>query len=140
MTPADVEGFVTTLCLQHEIPTRLKNTPHQFSDEILIFHNQDRFRSGPLLFNDTSSQVIVFTVELVEQVEPILAGLSPLFNTHSAEIFVTDEAASRHEHFAENEEDGPPDLLAPIPPSTICLRTGYTARARTKPVLLLGAT
>ena len=82
-----------------------------------------------MLFNDTSSQVIVFTVELAEQGEPILANLGPLFNKHSAAIFVTDVAASRCEYFAENEEDGPPDLLAPIPLSTVCLRTRYTACA-----------
>ena len=72
-----------------------------------------------MLFNDSRGQVIVFTVELVEQVEPILANLGPLFNTHSAEIFVTEVVASRCEYFAENEEDGPPDLLAPIPLSTV---------------------
>ena len=80
-----------------------------------------------MLFNDTSSQVIVFTVELVEQGEPILANLGPLFNKHSAAIFVTDVAASRCEYFAENEEDGPSDLLAPIPHSTFYTQSRYTA-------------
>jgi len=52
-----------------------------------------------LLFNDTSNQVIFFTVVLEEQVERILAGLSPLFNRHSGAIFVTEVAVSRREHF-----------------------------------------
>jgi len=39
-----------------------------------------------MLFNGTSSQVIVFTVVPEEQVEPILAGLGPLFHKHSAAI------------------------------------------------------
>lgn len=46
-----------------------------------------------------SNQVIVFTAVLEEQVEPILAGLGPLFNKHSGAIFVTDVAVSRREHF-----------------------------------------
>ncbi len=43
--------------------------------------------------------MIVFTVVLEEQVEPILAGLNPLFNKHSGAIFVTEVAGSRREHF-----------------------------------------
>ena len=66
-------------------------------------------------------------VELLEQVEPILAGLDPLFNKHSAATLVTDVAVSRCEHFAENEEDGPPDLVAPIPLSTVYTQSRYTA-------------
>jgi nitrogen regulatory protein PII len=57
------------------------------------------FHEGHLLFNDTSSQVIVFTVVPEEKVEPILAGLGPLFNRHSGAMFVTDVAVSRREHF-----------------------------------------
>lgn len=57
------------------------------------------FHEGHLLFNDTSSQVIVFTVVPDDKVEPILAGLGPLFNRHSGAMFVTDVAVSRREHF-----------------------------------------
>lgn len=57
------------------------------------------FHEGHLLFNDTSSQVIVFTVVPDEKVEPILAGLGPLFNRHSGAMFVTDVAVSRRERF-----------------------------------------
>lgn len=57
------------------------------------------FHEGHLLFNDTSSQVIVFTVVPESKVEPILAGLGPLFNRHSGAMFVTDVAVSRREHF-----------------------------------------
>jgi hypothetical protein len=41
----------------------------------------------------------VFTVVPEERVEPILAGLGPLFNRHSGTMFVTDVAVSRREHF-----------------------------------------
>ncbi|MDP1768029.1 MAG: P-II family nitrogen regulator [Nitrospirota bacterium] len=57
------------------------------------------FHEGHLLFNDTSSQVIVFTVVPEERVEPILAGLGPLFNKHSGAMFVTDVAVSRRDRF-----------------------------------------
>ena len=57
------------------------------------------FHEGHLLFNDTSSLVIVFTVVPDERVEPILAGLSPLLNKHAGTMFVTDVAVSRREHF-----------------------------------------
>ena len=57
------------------------------------------FHEGHPLFNDTSSQVIVFTVVPEDRVEPVLAGLGPLFNKHSGTMFVTDVAVSRREHF-----------------------------------------
>ena len=57
------------------------------------------FHEGHLLFNDTSSQVIVFTVVPSDKVDPILSGLGPLFNKHSGAMFVTDVAVSRREHF-----------------------------------------
>ena len=57
------------------------------------------FHEGHLLFNETSSQVIVFTVVPEEKVEPILAGLGPLFNRHSGAMFVTDVAVSRRDRF-----------------------------------------
>ena len=57
------------------------------------------FHEGHLMFNDVSSQVVVFTVVPEEKIEPILAGLSPLFNKHSGTMFVSDVAVSRREHF-----------------------------------------
>ena len=57
------------------------------------------FHEGHLLFNDTSSQLIVFTVVPEDRVEPILAGLTPLFNKHSGAMFVTDVSVSRRDRF-----------------------------------------
>ncbi len=57
------------------------------------------FHEGHLLFNDTSSQVIVFTVVPEERIEPILAGLGPLFHKHSGAMFVCDVAVTRRDHF-----------------------------------------
>lgn len=57
------------------------------------------FHEGHLMFNDTSSLQMVLTVVPEEKVEPILAGLGPLFNRHSGAMFVSDVAVSRREHF-----------------------------------------
>ena len=62
------------------------------------------FHEGHLMFNDTASQVMVFTVVPEEKVEPILAGLGPLFNRHSGAMFVSDVAVSRRERFTEGEQ------------------------------------
>jgi len=60
------------------------------------------FHEGHLMFNDTASQVLVFTVVPEEMVEPILAGLGPLFNRHSGAMFVSDVAVSRRERFTSS--------------------------------------
>lgn len=69
-----------------------------------IIHNvsgkgHHSFHESHLLFDDTSSQVIVFTVIPHERVEPILAGLAPLFDRHSGAMFVSDVAVSRRDYF-----------------------------------------
>lgn len=62
------------------------------------------FHEGHLMFNDTSSQVMVFTVVPEEKIEPILAGLGPLFNRHSGSMFVSDVAVSRRDRFIAEEK------------------------------------
>jgi len=62
------------------------------------------FHEGHLMFNDTSSQVMIFTVVPVEMVEPILAGLGPLFNRHSGSMFVSDVAVSRRDRFTAEDK------------------------------------
>lgn len=62
------------------------------------------FHEGHLMFNDTSSQVMVFTVVPEEKIEPILAGLGPLFNRHSGSMFVSDVAVSRRDRFIVEEK------------------------------------
>ncbi len=57
------------------------------------------FHEGHLLFDDTSSQVIVFTVVPEERIEPILAGLGPVFHKHSGAMFVSDVSVTRRDHF-----------------------------------------
>ena len=57
------------------------------------------FHQGHLMFNDTSSLLMVMTVVPEEKVEPILAGLAPLFSRHSGTMFVSDVSVSRRERF-----------------------------------------
>jgi len=62
------------------------------------------FHEGHLMFNDASSEVMIFTVVPEEKVEPILAGLSPLFDRHSGSMFVSDVAVSRRDRFSEGKK------------------------------------
>ena len=44
---------------------------------------------------------MIVTVVPEEKVEPVLAGLRPLFERHSGVMFVTDVAVSRQEYFGK---------------------------------------
>jgi nitrogen regulatory protein PII len=56
-------------------------------------------REAHFMFSDVESLIIVMTVVPEEKVEPILAGLRPLFERHSGVMFVSDVAVSRRERF-----------------------------------------
>ncbi|HZP36132.1 MAG TPA: P-II family nitrogen regulator [Methylomirabilota bacterium] len=60
-------------------------------------------REAHFTFNDQQSLVMVMTVVPEEKVEPILAGLRPLFSRHSGVMFVYDVAVSRREYFSAGE-------------------------------------
>jgi nitrogen regulatory protein PII len=57
------------------------------------------FRESHFMFNDQESLVIIMTVVPEEKVEPILAGLRPLFDRHSGVMFVSDVSVSRRDRF-----------------------------------------
>ena len=57
------------------------------------------FREAHFMFSEQESLVIIMTVVPEQKVEPILAGLRPLFDRHSGVMFVTDVAVSRSEYF-----------------------------------------
>jgi nitrogen regulatory protein PII len=57
------------------------------------------FREAHFMFSEQESLVIIMTVVPEQKVEPILAGLRPLFDRHSGVMFVTDVAVSRREYF-----------------------------------------
>ncbi len=53
------------------------------------------------MFSETESLIMIMAVVPQDKVEPILAGLRPLFDRHSGVMFVADVAVSRHEYFAK---------------------------------------
>ena len=59
------------------------------------------FREAHFMFSEQESLVMIMTVVPEENVEPILAGLRPLFARHSGVMFVEDVAVSRREYFGK---------------------------------------
>src|SRR5690349_24408482 len=57
-------------------------------------------REAHFMFSEQESLEMILTVVTEEKVEPILAGLRPLFERHSGVMFVADVAVSRQEYFA----------------------------------------
>jgi nitrogen regulatory protein PII len=58
-------------------------------------------REAHFMFSEQESLVMIMTVVPEEKVEPILAGLRPLFARHSGVMFVADVAVSRREYFGK---------------------------------------
>lgn len=58
------------------------------------------FHTAHAMFNEMDSIVMLMTVVTAEKVEPILAGLKPLFEHHTGVMFVSDVAVSRVEYFS----------------------------------------
>ncbi len=52
------------------------------------------------MFSEVDSLVMLMTVATEEKVEPILAGLRPLFDRYPGVLFVSDVAVSRLDHFS----------------------------------------
>lgn len=61
------------------------------------------FHEGHLMFNDTSSLVMVLTVVPLEKLDPILFGLKPFLDKHSGSLFVIDANVLRPDHFDSTE-------------------------------------
>ena len=59
------------------------------------------FREAHFMFSEQESLVMIMTVVPEQKVEPILAGLRPLFDRHSGVMFVADVAVSRREYFGK---------------------------------------
>ena len=67
------------------------------------------FYEGNLIYNETSSLVLLMTVVKEEKVELILEGLTPLFERYSGIMYVSDVAVSRQDHFVHSSgEEEPP--------------------------------
>ena len=70
-----------------------------------IFHNisgkgHHGFHTAHPMFNEMDSLVMLVTVVPQGKVEPILAGLQPLFDRYTGVMFVSDVAVSRAEYFS----------------------------------------
>ncbi|MGH9785906.1 MAG: P-II family nitrogen regulator [Terriglobia bacterium] len=53
------------------------------------------------LFNEMHSQDLIMTVVPDEQVEPIIAGVRPLFDKHPGVVFISDVTVIRPRYFRE---------------------------------------
>ncbi|HET9962507.1 MAG TPA: P-II family nitrogen regulator [Nitrospiraceae bacterium] len=58
-------------------------------------------REAHFMFSEQESLVMIMTVVPEEKVEPILAGLRPLFERYSGVMFVSDVAVSRRDYFGK---------------------------------------
>ena len=58
-------------------------------------------REAHFMFSEQESLEMILTVVPEETIEPILAGLRPLFERHSGFVYVTDVAVSRQEYFGK---------------------------------------
>lgn len=56
-------------------------------------------REAHFMFGEQESLEMIMTVVPEPKVEPILAGLRPLFERHSGVMFVTDVSVSRQDYF-----------------------------------------
>jgi len=63
------------------------------------------FHTAHPMFNEMDSIVMLMTVVAAENVEPILAGLKPLFARHTGVMFVSDVAVSRVEYFSTDYDN-----------------------------------
>ncbi|HSQ91092.1 MAG TPA: P-II family nitrogen regulator [Nitrospiraceae bacterium] len=58
-------------------------------------------REAHFMSSEQESLEIILTVVPEEKVEPILAGLRPLFDRHSGLMLITDVVVSRQEYFGK---------------------------------------
>ena len=58
-------------------------------------------REAHFMFSEQESLVMIMAVVPETKVEPVLAGLRPLFDRHSGVMFVSDVAVSRQEYFGK---------------------------------------
>jgi nitrogen regulatory protein PII len=63
------------------------------------------FHTAHPMFNEMDSLVMLMTVVSEEKVEPVLAGLKPLFDRYTGVMFVSDVAVSRLEYFSAPTSD-----------------------------------
>ncbi|MGH7183998.1 MAG: P-II family nitrogen regulator [Nitrospiraceae bacterium] len=60
-------------------------------------------REAHFMFSEQESLEMIMTVVPEEKVEPVLAGLRPLFERHSGMMMVADVTVSRQEYFGKQQ-------------------------------------
>jgi hypothetical protein len=82
-----------------QIPALIVSSRYALDDRLgKISH--DSFHTAHPMFNEMDSIVMLMTVVTPEKVEPILAGLKPLFDRYTGVMFVSDVAVSRVQYFS----------------------------------------
>ena len=61
-------------------------------------------REAHFMFSEQESLEMILTVVPEDKVEPILAGLRPIFERHSGFVYVADVAVSRQEYFGKKTQ------------------------------------
>lgn len=95
--PGEHQGFVTEIFDALHITgyTIIKNLSGKGHHGLHTAHT---------MFDETESRLMIMTVVSEEKVQPILAGLTPLFDRHSGVMFVSDVSVSRLEYFSDDSE------------------------------------
>jgi len=60
-------------------------------------------REAHFMFSEQESLEMILTIVPEEKVEPILAGMKPLFERHSGFMYVADVAVNRQEYFGKKK-------------------------------------
>lgn len=63
------------------------------------------FHTAHPMFNEMDSLVMMMTIVPEEKVEPILAGMKPIFDRYTGVLFVSDVSVSRAEYFSGSSDD-----------------------------------
>jgi len=106
-----------TLHPMKEIRIILQGEQMKFATDLLdhvqatgytILHNisgkgHHGFHTAHPMFNEMDSLVMLMAVVPQEKVEPILAGLKPIFDRYPGVMFVSDVAVTRTEYFSGPE-------------------------------------
>lgn len=66
---------------------------------------QHGMHTGHSMFNEMDSMQMVMTILPEEKVDAILAGLKPIFHSHTGIMLVSDVSVSRPEHFMGKPEN-----------------------------------
>lgn len=109
-----------TLHLMKEVRIIIQGEHLKFATDLLenikvtgytIIHNvsgkgHHGFHTAHPMFNEVESLVMMMVVVPQDKVEPILAGLIPLFDKYTGVMFVSDVSVSRRDYFSAVSQSG----------------------------------